>query len=55
MNLPGVCDDVSESSSFKEFHDDPKFVFDEVAVVHLDDVGVMVVTHYHNLKQAKLG
>ena len=51
MSLPGVRDDVGESSSFKEFHDHPKFVFDEVAVVHLDDVGVVVVTHYHNLEQ----
>ncbi len=51
--MPGVSNDVSESSSLKEFHDDPEFVLDEIAVVHLDDVGVVVVTHNHNLKPQK--
>ena len=44
-------DDISESSSFKEFHDNPEFVFDEVTIVHLDDVWVVVVAHNHNLEK----
>ena len=49
FHLPGVSDDIGESSTFEELHDDPEFVLDQVAIVHLNDVGVMVVPHDDNL------
>ncbi len=53
-HVPGVSDDVGESAAFEELHDDPEFVLDQVAVVHLDDVCVVVVPHDDNLQKVKL-
>lgn len=52
--LPGVCYDVCESSSFQELHDDPEFVSHQETIIHVDDVGVVVVPHYDHLKQKAL-
>ena len=52
-NLLGVSDDVGESASLEKLHDDPQFVTNEEAVVHVNDVGVVIVAHDHNLNKEK--
>ena len=42
---------ISQSSSFKKFHDDPKFIFHQETVVHFNNVGIVIVTHDDNLEQ----
>ena len=54
MNLLGVSDDVGESASLEKLHDDPQFVTNEEAVVHVNDVGVVIVAHDHNLNKEKV-
>ena len=49
MDLPGMSDNVCKGPSLEEFHDNPKLVFDQEAVVHLNNVGVVIVTHNDNL------
>ena len=48
-----MCDDVRERASLQELHDDPELVLHQVAVLHLDDVGVVVVAHYHDLEEGR--
>ena len=49
-----MCHDISESSALEELHDHPELVLDQVAVVHLNDVRMMVVSHYHHLNGNQL-
>ena len=49
-----MSDNVCESSSFEKLHDNPELIFNQVTVVHLNDVGVMVVAHDYNLQQIQL-
>lgn len=46
---PCVSHDVSESTAFEEFHDDPELVSHQVAVVHLHYVLMMIVPHDYHL------
>ncbi len=41
---------VSEGAPFQELHDDPQLITDEEAVVHVDDVRVVIVAHDHHLQ-----
>ena len=50
-----VCDNVCESPALEKLHDNPEFIVHQVAVVHLHNVWVVVVTHYHNLVANKTG
>lgn len=47
---PGVCHDVSESSSLQELHNNPQLVSHQVTVVHLHHVFVVIVPHDHHLQ-----
>ena len=49
-HTPGVCDNVSQSPSLQELHDDPEFISHQVAVVHLHHVVMVIVPHDHHLK-----
>lgn len=55
LYIPGVCDDVCESSALQELHDDPELVLDQEAVVHLDNVWVVVVPHDDHLEVRESG
>ena len=44
---------IRECTTFKEFHNDPEFVFNQEAIVHFDNVGMVIVAHNDNLKIAK--
>ena len=47
--LPDVCNDVGECPALQVLHNDPQLVLHQIAVVHLHDVRVVVVTHDDNL------
>ena len=48
-HLPTVCNNISESATLHEFHDNPELVVDQITVVHLHNIRVMVVSHYNHL------
>ena len=47
-------DDVREGPALQELHDDPELVLDQEAVVHLDNVRMVVVPHDHHLDKRDL-
>ena len=47
--IPDVCNNIGEGPALQVLHDDPQLILHQVAVVHLHDVRVVVVTHYDNL------
>ena len=53
MKVPGVRDDVCEGTALQELHDDPELVLDQEAVVHLDNVRVVVVPHDDHLEMGE--
>ena len=42
---------IRECTTFKEFHNDPEFVFNQEAIVHFDNVWMVIVPHNDNLKK----
>lgn len=46
-----MCDDICQSSTFQKLHHHPKFILDKEAVVHFDDIRMLVIAHYHNLQE----
>ena len=46
---PGVSHDVGQRPTFEIFHDDPELVSNQETVVHLHNIGMMVVAHDDNL------
>jgi len=49
FNVPGVSDDVCQCATLQVFHHDPQLVADQEAVVHVNNVWVVVVAHNYNL------
>lgn len=49
--LPGMSDNIGKSSAFKKLHDNPELIFDEKAVVHLDNIRVVIISHYNDLRE----
>jgi len=46
---PVMCNNISERSTFQEFHHYPEFIADQITAIHLHNVSVVIVTHYDNL------
>ena len=53
MKVPGVRDDVCEGAALQELHNDPELILDQEAVVHLDNVRVVVVPHDDHLEMGE--
>lgn len=51
QHLPRMCDYVSERSAFKELHDDPELITNQVTVVHIHNILMVIVSHDHHLKE----
>ena len=49
ISLPNISYYIGKGSALQILHDHPELVLDQVAVVHLHDVGVVVVPHYYDL------
>ena len=49
-----VGDDVGEGAALQVLHHHPELVLHQVAVVHLHDVGVVIVPHDHHLVEEQL-
>jgi len=46
-----MSDNIGKSSAFKKLHDNPELIFDEKAVVHLDNIRVVIISHYNDLRE----
>ena len=45
-----VCDDIGERASFHVFHHDPQLIANQMRRMHVDYVGVLIVSHYRDLE-----
>lgn len=48
-NPPGVSHDVCQSAALQKLHHNPQLIADKVAVVHVNHVFMMVISHDYNL------
>ena len=50
-DLPRMRNNIRKCTTFKEFHNYPKFIFNQKTIVHFHYVWMVIVSHNDNLKE----